>query len=204
MNNPSPIFVGYFPKITVQRNDLKTDKGDIWLKNENVEEICSVSNCISKGPDGWIDKWKHNDLGFYDTEESALSVIQDAQEKYDLYAYTLYPTKLIEGKTFDFKVNSSAKECLNSYKFIGYDVVSKSVADFFECSVLSCNNGCKIFPVNQFCLIQDFEDALTCCRKISEDTAGAETVKRPDGILEYHGKWEPGPYYLFEVFRKMK
>jgi hypothetical protein len=204
MNIPSPIFVGYFPKITAQRNDLKTNKGEIWLKNEIVEEICSVSECISKGPDGWIDEWKHNDLGFYDTEESALSVCQEDQEKYDLYAYKLYTVKFIEGNTVDFKVDSSAKEHLNSYKFIGYDVVSKSESDFFECSVLSCNNGCEIFPVNKFCLIQDFRDALTCCSKISEDIAGAETVKRPDGVLEYHGKWEPGPYYLFEVFRKMK
>ena len=39
MNIPSPIFVGYFPKITAQRNDLKTDKGEIWLKNDIVEEI---------------------------------------------------------------------------------------------------------------------------------------------------------------------
>jgi len=202
MNIPSPIFVGYFPKITAHRNDLKTDKGEIWLKNEIVEEISSVSNCISKGPEGWIDKWKHNDLGFYDTEESALSVIPGNHEKYDLYAYKLYPVEFIEGKTVNYKVESGAIESLDSYKFIGYDVVNRSGADFFECSALSCSNGCEVFPVNQFCLIQDFEDAVQCCKKISEDIAGAETVKRPDGTLEYHGKWEPGPYYLIDVFRK--
>lgn len=204
MNIPAPIFVGYFSKITAQKSELKTEKGDIWLKNEIVEEICSVSNCISKAPEGWIDKWKHNDLGFYDTEESALSVIPDNQEKYDLFAYKLYPIKFTEGKAVDCKVESSATESLDSYKFIGYDVVSKSVADFFECSSLSCNSACEIYTVNRFCLIQDFEEALQCCRKISEEIAGAETVKRPDGIVEYHGKWEPGHYYLFEVFRKVR
>ena len=202
MNIPSPIFVGYFPKVTAQRNDLKTDKGEIWLKNEIVEEICSVSECISKGPEGWIDKWKHNDLGFYDTEEAALSVIPDNQEKFDLYAYKFYPVKFIDGKTVDCKVVSSATEQLDSYEFVGYDVVNRSVADFFECSALSCSNGCEIFPVNQFCLIQDFEEALQCCTKISEEIKGAKTVKRPDGKLEYHGKWEPGPYFLLKVFRK--
>lgn len=203
MHIPTPIFVGYFPKITAQRKDLKTEKGEIWLKNEILEEICSVSDCISKGPEGWIDKWKHNDLGFYDTEESALSVIPDNQEKYDLFGYKLYPIQFNEGKVVDYKIKSSAIEILGSYKFIGFDIVSKSGGDsFFECSPLSCNSGYEIYPVNQFCLIQDFEAALQCCRKISEDIAGAETVKRPDGMVEYHRKWEPGPYYLFEVFRK--
>lgn len=41
-------------------------------------------------------------------------------------------------------------------------------------------------------------------RKISEENAGAKVLKRPDGMREYRGKWEPGPYYLFQVFRKKK
>lgn len=204
MNIPPPIFVGYFPKITVQTKDLKNEKGGIWVKNQIVEEICSVSECISEGPEGWIDKWKHNDSGFYDTEESALNVIPINQEKYDLYAYKLYPVKFIEGKVAECKVKSSAIENLDSYKFIGYDVVSRSVSDYFECSILSCNSACEIYTVNRFCLIQDFEVALQCCRKISEEITDAKTMKRPDGIVEYHGKWEPGPYYLFEVYRKIR
>jgi len=204
MNIPSPIFVGYFPKITAQRNTIETDTDAMWFKNGIIEEVCSVSDCISKGPEGWIDKCKHNDFGFYDTEESALSVIQDNREKYDLYAYKLYPLKFIEGKTVDFKVDSNASEKLDSYAFIGYDVVSRSVADFFECSALSCSNGCEVFSVNRFCLMQDLEEALQCCRRISEDIAAAETLKRPDGMFEYHGKWEPGPYFLIQVFRKQR
>lgn len=186
MNIPSPIFVGYFPKITAQKNDLKTEKGDIWLKNEIVEEICSVSDCISKGPEGWIDEWKHNVLGFYDTEESALSVIPDNQEKYDLFAYKLYPIQFNEGKIVDYNVESNAIESLGSYKFIGFDIVSKSEVDFFECSPLSCNNACEKYSVNKYCLIAQLENAYNACVEIEQ------------------GRWEPGPYYLFEVFRKTR
>jgi hypothetical protein len=205
MNIPSPIFVGYFPKITAKKSDLKTEKGDIWLKNETVEEICSVSDCISEGPEEWIDKWKHNDLGFYDTEEAALSVIpENSLEKFELFGYKLYPVEFNQGKIVKHAIKSKAVENLSLYVFIGFDIVSRSGPNFFECSPLSCNSGCEIFAVNRFCLIQDFEEALQCCRKISEEIAGVESVKRPDGIFEYDGKWEPGPYYLFQIFRKKK
>lgn len=204
MNIPSSIFVGYFPKITVQNSDLKDENGSTGMKNKVVEEICSVSECISEAPEGWVDKWKHNDLGFYDTEESALSVISDKKEKYDLYAYKLYPVKFEEDKVIKIKIDSNAVEHLKAYEFIGYDVVSSSEGHYFECSPLSCNDACEIFPVNRYCLIQDFNDALECCRKISEENTGAKVSKRPDGVHEYRGKWEPGPYYVFQVFRKNK
>ena len=38
---------------------------------ENAEEICSVSNCISEAPKGWMDKWLHNGYFFYDSEAVA-------------------------------------------------------------------------------------------------------------------------------------
>ncbi len=205
MNIPKLVFVGYFPKLTVLKNGLKAENGDIWLKNEVVEEICSVSDCISKSPEGWIDKWKHNDLGFYDTELSAVSVVsEDDLKKYELFAYKLYPVKFDQGEIVKFTIKSKAVEDLSSYTFIGFDVVSRSVSDFFECSPLSCNSGCEIFPVNRFCLIQDFKGALRCCQNISQEIAGVKTVKNAQGLMEYHGKWEPGPYYLFQVFRKNK
>ena len=186
MNIPSPIFVGYFPKVTAQRDDLKTENDEIWLKSEVVEEICSVSDCISKGPGGWIDKWQHNDLGFYDTEESALNVIPDNQEKYDLFAYRLFPLQFKEGKAIDYKVESNALEDLNPYKFIGFDIVSKTVSDFFECSPLSCNGACEEYLVNKYCLIEQLKDAYNAAIEMGQ------------------GGWEPGPYYLLEVYRKLK
>lgn len=205
MNLPSSVFVGYLPKITAQREDLRANEGGVWLKNDIVEEICSVSDCISKRPEGWIDQWKHNALGFFDTEKAALSILPEHEaKKYDLYGYKLFPVKFDQGKIVENAVEVQAIENFSAYQFIGFDVISNSSSDFFECSPLSCNNGCDRFSVNRFCLIQNFEEAQKCCRTISEEIAGVEIIKRPDGIMEYHGKWEPGPYYLFEVFRKEK
>jgi hypothetical protein len=187
MNIPPPVFVGYFPKITAQRKDLKTDKGEIWLKNEIVEEICSVSDCISKAPEGWIDKWKHNDLWFYDTEAAALEIISKDKEKYDLFAYKLYPLKFNHGTANTIEIKSNAAENLKSYNLVGYDAVQKTegVADF-GCSPLSCNNACEKYIVNKYCLFDNLDYAYQSCLKIEQEN------------------WEPGPYYLFEVYRKNK
>jgi hypothetical protein len=61
------LFVGYFPKRIMRR--------DSWLKAPAVREIWSVSECISKGPPDWINKWRHNDLWLYDTRALAESVV---------------------------------------------------------------------------------------------------------------------------------
>ena len=62
----NPILIGYFPKRTV--------KPPAWLEAAGVTEVCSVSTCVSDGPEGWIDQWRHNDMWVYDTPESAWSV----------------------------------------------------------------------------------------------------------------------------------
>ena len=65
MNIPESILIGYFPKKIALRPD--------WIKNSVVEDIYSVSECISKGPDNWIDMWKHNITWWlFDTPKQAL------------------------------------------------------------------------------------------------------------------------------------
>ena len=88
MEIPSPVFIGYYPKRIALKKDLKAQNGEIVIKNDIVEEICSVSDCISDGPPkGWINEWKHNDLGFFSSEIAALSVIpEDSRKKYELFA----------------------------------------------------------------------------------------------------------------------
>jgi hypothetical protein len=79
MRQPKPKCAGYFPKVTKKVGNLSPE----WKANERVKEICSVSNCISDGPDGWIGNWKHNDMGFFDTELLAQQEIPDNDIKYD-------------------------------------------------------------------------------------------------------------------------
>lgn len=143
-----------------------------------------MSNCISEGPENWINEWKHNDRGFYNSEEIMMQVLKEYKEKYNFFAYKLYPLIFINGVIKDYKISLNLKTILSDYNLLGFDIVSRSKADFFECSPLSCNNACEVYSVNRYCLIDKIEDAYNYCLEIEK------------------GKWEPGPYYLFEVYRK--
>ena len=147
-----------------------------------------MSNCINAAPEGWVDLWRHNELGFYDTEDLAQACISHqlpaAAGDFEVFAYRLFPLVFDNGRQLDFKVPVSPLQPQAGFKFIGYDVVSRSSSPFFECSPLSCNYAAEEFAVNSWCLIENIADAEGACRKISA------------------GNYEPGPYYLFEVLRK--
>jgi hypothetical protein len=178
---PQAVLVGYFPKVTQSGTD--------WLGNESVLEICSVSHCISEGPDGWINQWKHNELGFYDSEEIAYQVIEENPSAFHLYAYKMYPLSCLQGKTksalIPSAIASQVAALSTDYELLGYDIVTKSTSSFFECSPLSCNSAAAQYPVNRYCLIATEELAYQALTKICEK-----------------GTYEPGPYFLFEVYRK--
>jgi hypothetical protein len=176
MKEEQAVFVGYFPKLPYSRPD--------FISKQTVREICSVSTCISEGPSDWIDKWKHNDLGFFDSESAAFEVIPPGV-RCDIYAYRMFGFRCFDDDVETIKVKSAPGDVPKEYQFLGYDIVTKSVADFFECSPLSCNHGANEFPVNEFCLVPDYEQAYKTLVTISKDRS-----------------YEPGPYYLFEVFRK--
>lgn len=172
------IFVGFFPKITSPAPD--------WLTNKKVREVCSVGNCISEGPEGWLELSRHNSWGFYDTEDAAWKIAGSGRRNFDLYAYRLFPFRSLAGKMEDLDLPPCQCGAFpEEFCFLGHDVVTKSESDFFECSPLSCNNASQNYPVNEFCLIVDYE---TACRALAE--------------ISREGSCEPGPYYLFEVYRK--
>lgn len=174
----SPILIGYFAKRTVRRPD--------WLQAAGVDEVCSVSTCISEAPEGWIDRWRHNEFWLYDTPELADGVIPDGERAvFDRYAYGLWP------QVFDFEVvrafeipRLSVRPLSEAYERLGWDVVTRSSGTSFECSPLSCNYRALHTPVNRYCLL---EDVATAC-------AFAHNCR---GI-----GCEPGPYYVVEVWRR--
>jgi len=176
MNVRDPVLVGFFPKRTVKRAD--------WLKNHGVEEICSVSECESKGPDDWIQMWKHNDLGFYDSETLASKCAGADSASYDIYAYKLFPFEFEEGQVLDFQIPLRIDADLSSFRFLGYEASNRSAGSYFECSALSCNYGAQDFPVNRHCLFEELSVAYEATIEISS------------------GQYEPGPWYLLEVHRK--
>jgi hypothetical protein len=57
-----------------------------------VREICSVSECISSGPENWIQKWLRNDWGWFNLISDALGVIPPGEgSAYRLFAYRIHP-----------------------------------------------------------------------------------------------------------------
>ena len=51
--------VGYMSK--------KVSRQPAWLKSNVVEDIYSVSSCVSEDFDDWINYWKHNGYWFFDS-----------------------------------------------------------------------------------------------------------------------------------------
>jgi hypothetical protein len=180
MNPPLPIFVGFFPKITQPK--------PAWIRVATITEICSVSEDISKGPDHWIEQWKHNPLGFFDSEQTALSLISDAREQYDLYAYEMFPFHVLNTLVSSVEIDLQTGTVPPDYEFLGYDIVTRSASDFFECSPLSCNRAAENFRTNSFCLLEDEGAAYDALLEMSKPGSGVE----------------PGPYYLFKVYRKRR
>jgi hypothetical protein len=62
------------------------------------------------------------------------------------------------------------------------------MSDFFECSPLSCNRAAENFPTNVFCLLDNEAEAYHAILEMSQAGSGVE----------------PGPYYLFKVYRKKR
>ncbi|OGY87701.1 MAG: hypothetical protein A2233_02015 [Candidatus Kerfeldbacteria bacterium RIFOXYA2_FULL_38_24] len=182
-NKYNPIFVGYFPKNkTIKKSDNKE-----WLNEISKFEISSVSECIVGGAENWINLWKHNEFGFYNNIETIITNFDIIH--FNIFGYEIFPfgiedenltndTKLIENSK---KVNQLFNK--NDFEFLGYDLVTWSVTDFVECSPLSCNAGYKEFPVNKYCLINKFNDALIAALSMS---------KR---------EYEPGIYHIMKVYK---
>jgi hypothetical protein len=184
MNKPDPVLIGFLPKNTTRPD---------WFGVSCVEEVCSVSDCISSPPDGWDDLWKHNTTWWlFDTEDVAWECVTTELSAYDMYAYRLFPVVFDGSNVSPLDIEAAATGDLSGYDFLGYDPVNRE--DFcvgFECSPLSCNWGFQKYQVNRFCLIDDLDDAWRITGEIARDAKEKRS-------------WEPGPYYLCEVYRKRK
>lgn len=173
------VLIGYFPKIVAPKPE--------WLKDAPaVEEICSVSDCISKSPSDWIDQWKHNEMFVYDTPELAWSVVpQEDRHRYTLFAYRILPRLFGESEETEWQIPSLCVNALpGGFASVGFDAVSRSCGTTFECSPLSCNLMAAHYPVNRYCLLDDLETAIAMARDFAA------------------GNCEPGPYCVVEVLKQ--
>ena len=168
------VFAGYFPK--------KIEAAVDAMGLPGVSEIWSASNCISGGPVGWIDHWKHNRLGLFETVDLAQSVVPvDERKAFRIVAFRIGSRNFAEDGETPLDLSDIDARPDAGYVVIGYDAVSSTHGHGFECSPLSCNGGAKLFPVNPKCLFETADHALVAARQFAS------------------GNWEPGPYLVVEV-----
>ncbi len=175
------IDAGYFPKQITPMPE--------WQATMGVVEVCSVSNHIAKPPGGWIERWLHNDFGWFNRECDALAVVPAGQRgTYRLYAYRILPAFFRHGsrQAFVLPANVHPDPVPESFRSLGYDSVSKSIEPgfTFECSPLSCNLLATEIKANACCLFDSLADAVAGAVRFS--------IEQP----------EPGDYYVGEVLER--
>lgn len=175
--------VGYMSKKVVSGADALADVG--------IEDICSVSGCISKFFADYINHWRHNRYWFFNLAADLDDLCR--QEKIDISANTLFFYEVFERqydadhRTWEIfdpdapmqtSVMHPAKAML-----LGFDVTTFSAGTSPECSPLSCNSLADEIAVNRHCLFDTFDQAVEALE------AGK------------FGNSEPGPFRIFAVYR---
>ena len=176
------ISAGYMAKIVERSPD--------WLAAPNVNDIYSVSACISNDFADYINYWQHNGYWLFDNPEIIRRIAKQNSIKLDnaqLFYYEIYEYQFDEiarewkaftpESSFVLDVKKPVSPSLE-----GFDVVSFSAGTSSECSPLSCNSLSEQIQTNTHCLLSTLEEA----KKLLEIGAFLEC--------------EPGPYRIFSVY----
>ena len=168
----------------------RVEKSPDWLGAPDVDDIYSVSSCVSEDFADYINYWHHNGYWLFDSPDV---IGQLAKQN----AIQLEGTKLFYYEVFENQFNEVATRWETfgpepsfalqvkkpgTARLEGYDVVSFNVGTSPECSPLSCNGLANEFGTNRHCLLSSFEAAK-------------------DGLEK--GKFvncELGPYRIFAVY----
>ena len=173
---------GYMAKRVVTRPDS--------IKAPKVDDIYSVSGCVSQYFADYIKYWRHNGYWFFDSPEIIKSLALE-------HSIDLRDCKFFYYEVFDEEFNDE-RETWGPFKpegsfttsvaaplrkhLEGYDVVTFSVHTSPECSPLSCNNLAAGIATNRHCLFASFEEAKARIERHDFDNS------------------EPGPFRIFAVY----
>ncbi len=189
--------IGYFPKRRVTRDtwqSVQSGQSDYAFPAPDLlEQLCSVSNCIVKGLDGFdypeITLNSFNQYGGFNQLNAALEVMAKVQpDAFELFAYGISDVLYDDGQSQPLEIGCVEPDEINddsqAFKKLGYDVVEMRYCSF-GCSPLSCNGqaGMNLDVLNQYCLVELQDDAI----KMASDFS----VTKP----------EPGPYCIVEVWK---
>src|SRR4051812_1418733 len=135
MTSAAPIDGGYFAKIVMLRPE--------YPRTPPISEVLSVSCCLSAAPAGWMNRWRHNALGWFNTIDDARAAMTPDPDRYRLFAYRITPQVFRDGVAHEQPLPADVRPEPIPASFLshGFDVVSRSRDDSlaFECSPLSCN-----------------------------------------------------------------
>ncbi len=161
-----------------------------WLQNDNVKNICSLSNCISTDFVEYINHWKHNGYWLFNSPDIIQKLAKDTQTDISgtkTFYYEVYEKQYNnENKNWEsFSPEKSFNTDIklpNKKTCLGYDITSFSAQTSHECSPLSCNNLAEKVEVNENCLLPSVDIASELLTKFNLDN------------------FEPGPYRIIAVY----
>lgn len=138
-----------------------------WIRVEPVDDIYSLSGCVSEVFADYINYWRHNGYWLFDSPR----VIEDLAkengiplEDLQLFFYEVYEMEYNDsekrwqsfGPEESFRTNVQPPE---HRRLEGFDVTTFSVHTLPECSPLSCNSLAETIRTNRHCLFETFDEA---------------------------------------------
>jgi len=168
----------------------RVEKNPEWLRVPRVQDIYSVSPCLSAAFADYINYWQHNGYWLFDSPDIILAVAKKNAIPLDgtrLFYYEINELQFnaAKGSWEPFGPEPSFPlnvEKLTAARLEGYDVVSFTAGNDPECSPLSCNSLARNIETNPHCLLSSLEEAKDLLEK---------------------GRFvdcEPGPYRVFAVY----
>jgi len=138
-----------------------------WLKADQVDDVLSVSSCISEDFTDWINYWRHNGYWLFDSPEVIIAIAEE--NGIDLttarwFYYEAHENECDEDGESWMEIVPEERFAVeiavpSRHRLAGFDVVTYSLGNSAECSPLSCNNIAEHVRVNSHCLLDSFEDA---------------------------------------------
>lgn len=161
-NAIQPIFAGYYPKSLF-------DPG--W---PDIRWVCSVSICISEGPDFTKEaSWDFNQAKFYDTVRAAEAA---GAEGATIFAYWIYPVHFrFEENTELVPLTSNWKDLptrspVDDWVTIGFDLaVHEPELAHWGCSPLTCRGACPE-ATNPYGLVDSVEKAFELAPRLGPES----------------------------------